>query len=89
MLWDIKVAKRIYKEMKKFPVKDTSQILEVLEFLPKNPYTGDIEKLSGETNIWRRRVGAYRLTYELYPQSQFIAVLDVCRRTTTTYKKRK
>jgi len=89
MPWEIKIAKRVYKEMKRFPKRDSQQIMEVLEYLPENPYAGDIEKLAGEINIWRRRVGAYRITYELYQQNQFIVVLDVKRRTTTTYKKRK
>ena len=89
MPWEIKIAKRIYKEMRHLPSRDARQILEVLESLPVNPYDGDIEKLSGEENVWRRRVGTYRITYELLSKDKFIAVLDVQRRTTTTYRKRK
>lgn len=89
MPWEIKIAKGVYKEIKRLPKRDMRRILGVLESLPENPYFGDIEKLSGEVNVWRRRAGVYRITYELFTQNKFIAVLDVQRRTTTTYRKRK
>ncbi len=60
MNWRIKIAKRASKEMRRIPKKDAKRLLFVLEKLIENPYQGDIEKIEGEDNVWRRRVGNYR-----------------------------
>ena len=88
MSWGIRIAKRVGKRMKKFPYDDQKRILMALEEIPNNPYFGDIEKIAGEKNLWRRRVGNYRISYELFSKQHFISILDVDRRTTTTYRKR-
>jgi mRNA-degrading endonuclease RelE of RelBE toxin-antitoxin system len=83
--WDIEVATNVFKAIKKFPRKDARVILEVIELLQNNPYAGDIQKLGGEEHTWRRRVGAYRISYELYPTRKLILVFEVKRRTSHTY----
>ena len=37
---------------------------------------------------WRRRVGNYRVIYDLIPEQRVIIVSRIERRTTTTYRKR-
>lgn len=88
MNWEIKIAKRVLKEIKRIPKKDAKRLSLVLEGLTKNPYQGDIEKIRGEDNIWRRRVGNYRILYQVLPEQKYIEVFQVRRRTTTTYRKR-
>lgn len=87
MRWEIKIARRALKEIKRIPKKDAERLLFVLEGLIENPYQGDIEKIRGEDNIWRRRVGNYRILYQILPEQKYIEVFDVRRRTTTTYRK--
>jgi mRNA-degrading endonuclease RelE of RelBE toxin-antitoxin system len=53
-----------------------------------DPYTGDIARLQGELFGWRRRVGNYRVIYDLIPEQRVIIVSRIERRTTTTYRKR-
>lgn len=50
-----------------------------------NPYAGDIVKLEGANNTWRRRVGSYRVFYEIIPGDKVIHVFRVERRTSKTY----
>ncbi|MCD6232789.1 type II toxin-antitoxin system RelE/ParE family toxin [bacterium] len=57
--------------------------------LTENPYQGNIEKVKGEDNLWRRRVGNYRILYEVIPKQRHIDVFQIRRRTTTTYRKRR
>jgi len=85
MSWDVKIAKRVLKEMKKIPKKDAKRLLFVLEEISENPYKGDIEKIKDEENIWRRRIGSYRILYEVFPSQKSISVFDIKRRTTSTY----
>ena len=85
MDWDVKIARRVLKEIKRFPEKDAKRLFFVLEELVKNPYQGDIEKIKGENNVWRRRVGSYRIIYEIFPAQKFVWVFDIKRRATATY----
>jgi len=71
--------------MKRFPKKDAKRLLFILEEFTENPYQGDIEKIRGENNVWRRRVGSYRILYEVIPSQKSIEVFRIKRRTTTTY----
>jgi len=41
--------------------------------------------MKGEENVWRRRVGAYRIFYELISKEKTINVFRVERRTSKTY----
>lgn len=85
MSWNVKITQKVLKEIKRFPQKDAKRLLFVLEEMSKNPYRGDIEKVKGEENVWRRRLGSYRILYEMFPPRKFIWVFDIKRRTTTTY----
>ena len=84
--WKLKIRERIWKDMARFSRKDQERIVKIIEEdLVSNPYSGDIEKMEGEENSWRRRVGAYRIFYEIYPQAKTIYVYHVERRTSKTY----
>lgn len=83
--WDLQVDPAVYKSLKKIPRRDTERILIAIEKLVQNPYGGDIQKMKGEENVWRRRVGEYRVFYEIIPTDEIIHVLHVERRTSKTY----
>lgn len=83
--WELKIRDRVYKELLRFPAADRSRITRVIESLPFNPYAGDIEKMKGEENVWRRRVGAYRIFYEVIVIEKVVYVYRVERRTSKTY----
>ncbi len=52
-----------YKFLSRIPQKDAERIFSVIPGLPDNPFSGDIQKMKGEENVWRRRIGAYRIRY--------------------------
>ena len=85
MNWNVKLANRTSKEMKKIPKKDAERLLFILEEISENPYRGDIEKIKGEENTWRRRIGSYRIIYEIFTTQKLIWVFSIKRRTTDTY----
>ena len=89
MNWRVKIANRALKQMKRIPKKDAKRLLFVLEGLKSDPYQGDIEKIKGEDNVWRKRIGDYRILYEVKLKQKSIDVFQIRRRTTTTYKKRR
>jgi mRNA-degrading endonuclease RelE of RelBE toxin-antitoxin system len=50
-----------------------------------HPLRGDVVKLGGHDGF-RRRVGAYRIIFSVDFGTCSIGVLDIVRRTTTTYR---
>lgn len=85
MNWEVRVAKTAAKNLKKVPKKDQARIVCALREITINPFLGDIEKIGGELHAWRRRVGNYRILYELENIEKLVLVRDIRRRTSSTY----
>lgn len=85
MNWIIKIANTARKNFKRFPIKDKQRIESVLHELIFNPYSGDIEKMEDKDNSWRRRVGSYRIFYDIDKENEIINITHIKRRTSSTY----
>jgi len=88
MEWRAKIAKRVERQMRKFPKKDIIFLLDGFDEISVNPFFGDICKIEGEVNVWRKRVGNYRILFEVWHSEKTVSIFNVERRTTTTYRKR-
>lgn len=85
MHWEVIVADRAKKEMAKIPRKDVGRILEAIRKLEGDPFAGDIRRMEGEEYVWRKRIGSYRIFYELREEANMIRVFRIERRTSSTY----
>ena len=85
MNWELRLRKRVKKHLLRFPKKDQIYTAAGLKELATNPYSGDMEKISDEENVWRRRIGAYRIFYEIISQEKVIRVFRIERRTSKIY----
>jgi mRNA-degrading endonuclease RelE of RelBE toxin-antitoxin system len=85
MNWTIHLAKLALKVLEKAPGKSQRPIRTALVEMQQNPFIGDIVRLKGERSTWRRRVGSYRIFFDVYPERRHIDVIDISRRTSTTY----
>lgn len=83
--WALKIDRGVYKDLSKIPKNHGLKILAVIEDLPTDPHFGDIQKIKGEEKLWRRRVGQYRIFYEILAQEKLINVLWVEKRSSNTY----
>lgn len=83
--WDLHIDPSVLKVLRKLPRRDAERMLGVLRLLPTDPYFGDIQKMKGEDNAWRRRVGSYRIFYRVKIVEHVLLVFKVERRTSTTY----
>lgn len=83
--WRVKIRDIVYKQLAAFPAKDRTRLLKAIENLSLNPFFGDIQKMEGEENVWRRRIGSYRIKYEILFKERIIYVFLVERRTSKTY----
>ena len=83
--WDLRVDPAVFKALKGMVQRDAETILKVIKALPLNPFFGDIQKMRGKDNVWRRRVGSYRIFYKIETSEKTILVFYLERRTSKTY----
>ena len=63
--YEVTLARSARKELEKLPVSVAQRIIEQLEILMKNPRPVRAIKLQGNRNLWRLRVGDYRVLYSI------------------------
>ena len=85
MNWDVVVDKQVEKSLKKIQRRDIERLVVTMQEFSADPYAGDVEKMEGEENVWRRRIGAFRIFYELYPSKKIVYVFSIKRRASNTY----
>ena len=84
MAWLVVLAGPARKSLSKIPAGDRKRILAALSEMEQNPFQGDVRKLQGLPGF-RRRVGNWRILFELVPERGHLVVTAIERRTSTTY----
>lgn len=59
--WRIILAAAPNKRLRRIPSKDSDRIKGAIDEMVLRPFGGDVQKLGGEENSWRVRVGNYRI----------------------------
>jgi mRNA interferase RelE/StbE len=85
MTWSLQLAGPAQKEFRKLPSEDQARVRAALLAMQQDPFQGDIKRLQGHPTAWRRRVGNYRILYDLYFDQRMIVVAGILRRSSTTY----
>lgn len=85
MNWVLILTKTAKKQLKKIPHSDSKRILFAIAELKSDIFSGDIKKLYSKENIFRKRVGSYRIFYKLKKEGNVILIADIKRRTSKTY----
>jgi len=85
MAWNLQITGPAQKEFQRLPAKDQARVKDALLAMQQDPFSGDIKRLKGQTAAWRRRVGNYRIVYDLHLDEHRIVVAGILRRTSTTY----
>lgn len=83
--WTLHIREKAKNSLRRFSKKDQERIKEILFELRENPFVGDIVKLESEDNLWRRRVGAYRIKFQIRDLEKIVYVYEIKRRTSSTY----
>ena len=85
MAFTVHVSNRAQKSLKGIPVGDVRRIMAALASMGEDPLSGDVVRLKG-TDAFRRRVGDYRIIFSIDYKQHAVGILDILRRTTTTYR---
>ena len=65
------------KSLGKLPRRDQVRIVSAAEALSQEPHPLGSKKLSAEENLWRIRVGSYRVIYQIQDDKLFILVVKI------------
>jgi mRNA interferase RelE/StbE len=85
MSWAIVISDRARKNLDRLAGADRERILAALGVMRTDPLSGDVVKLAGQ-DAFRRRVGRYRIIFRIDFWARAVAVFDIARRTSTTYR---
>jgi mRNA interferase RelE/StbE len=68
------------KALRRLPTKAQRRIVTAVDSLAENPRPAGCTKLAGEENLWRIRVGDYRVVYSISDKDLIVLVLRVAHR---------
>lgn len=84
MKWGLVIGSRAKRQFRRIPDDDRAAIDAALSDMCNDPYGGDVKTLRGLHTL-RRRVGDWRILYELIEAKKLIVVTAIKRRGSTTY----
>jgi mRNA interferase RelE/StbE len=72
--YSITFARSARKELESLPERIVERILPRIEALAHSPRPSGCRKLSGQRNLWRLRIGDYRVIYSINDHQNIIDV---------------
>lgn len=75
---------RVKSDLKRIPRNDLLRIGQAVGALAEDPYPAGAIQL--ERNVFRIRVGNYRVIYKVYEDERLVLIGRVVRRSESTYK---
>jgi len=75
------------RELRRLPIEIQKRIVRAVELLAGDPRPVGVVKMAGDDNLWRIRVGQYRIIYEIHDNRLVVLVLRVGHRK-DIYRKR-
>ncbi len=73
----IKIAKRAVKSLLALPKKVRHQLSTAIDALAENPRPTGTKKLTGSTDLYRMRVGNYRMIYKIKDAELIVLVVKI------------
>jgi len=84
MKWGLVIGSRAKRQFRRLPADDRDVIDAVFSEMCDDPFKGDVKTLHG-LNSLRRRVGDWRVLFELIESKKLIIVTAIKRRGSSTY----
>ena len=89
-MYRIEVSPAADRDLEKFRGRirrqDFERLRDVVSSLAEEPRPQGVRKIKGAEKAYRIRVGNYRVVYEVYDSDSLILILQVARRSETTYR---
>ena len=79
--YSITFARSARKELEVLDMAVIGRIFRIIESLAVEPRPRGCRKLQGEKNLWRIRIGDYRVIYAIYDTNRIVDVVAVRHRS--------
>ena len=76
--YKITLAHSAYKELEDLDSINLNRIFPKIESLKNNPRPRGFLKIKGKENLYRIRLGEYRIIYSIYDKDRLIDIIAVC-----------
>ena len=87
MAYTVELSNRAKRDLAALSAEVQTRIVKALRTLEANPRPSGVEKLKGEDNAYRLRVGDYRILYAVHDKILFVLVVKIGHRR-EVYRKR-
>ena len=77
MAYRVEIDTRASREIRALPRQDQQRVISRIQSLADNPRPPGCVKLSGPSNLWRIRVGMYRIIYQIHNDRLLVTVVRV------------
>ena len=77
MAYTIALSASAEKQLRKLPKHIQEGVAEALPLIASDPFTGHARKLAGQEQLWRWRLGNYRIVYRVAQNRLHILVIRV------------
>ena len=71
----------VYKDVRRLPRFVLDSIKAVLRALEENPFPPSSKKLEGSHDLYRIRVGRYRILYEVTKEVRIVSIIRIAHRS--------
>ena len=76
-MYEVELTARVAKQFRKYDSALQKRLVKALEKLGQNPYDAGAKKLSGAEDVYRIRVGDYRIVYCVEDDKLLIVVVKL------------
>lgn len=85
MQYQVLLRRVVQKQLDELPGTDFEVIAGAITSLGKNPRPPKVKRLAG-SDLWRIRVGRYRIVYAIDDTAGTVILVRVAKRTEVTYR---
>ena len=89
-MYRIEISPAADRDMEKLKSRlrrqDFERLRDAIGSLADEPRPQGVRKIKGEEKAYRIRVGNYRVVYDVYDNDNLVLILQVARRSETTYR---
>ena len=80
-IYSISLKSSAAKELKKLPLELQQRTAKAIQKLTENPRLSGVVKLKGNDNLYRYRVGEYRIIYDIDDSMQKVTITRIRHRS--------